>query len=131
MYYSATNLPLLQIRVNDLMDCINTALIRYHKNKCGIDSFKFRLSGFAPRVMLNTWLEVELENGVKSLSISLNHPYTLPQTILGAVVELWFVGFQLKPQPIQIIRFHGLRVLSLVGLDLDQVMLQRIVLSCP
>ncbi|KAL3507480.1 hypothetical protein ACH5RR_032862 [Cinchona calisaya] len=120
---------------NDFMNCINTTLLRYHENKCGIDTLKIRLSEFSAVASdhVNTWLKIAVENGVKNLKIGTNDSFVLPRIIFEAksLVKLWLGKFQLKPQVIQIISCRGLQKLSLVEVNLDEVMLQRIISNCP
>ncbi|KAL3507479.1 hypothetical protein ACH5RR_032861 [Cinchona calisaya] len=125
----------LEKKGNDFVNSINTTLTRYHENKYGIETLKIYLPMIASVTPdhVNTWFQIAVENGVKILSIGLNNFIVLPETVFRAksLVKLWLGKFQLNSQVIQIIRCHGLRKLSLIQVNIDEVMLQRIISSCP
>ncbi|XP_027165927.1 F-box/LRR-repeat protein At3g58900-like [Coffea eugenioides] len=131
----------LERRRDSFINCINTTLMRYRENKYGIDSLKLMVyNEDFPSLKpdhVKTWLGIAAENGVKGLEISLKcdsyHP-KLARTIFEAtsLVELYLSEkIYMKHKMIKIIRCHDLRKLCLNKVGLDEVMLQRIMSSCP
>ncbi|XP_027120898.1 putative F-box/FBD/LRR-repeat protein At5g44950 [Coffea arabica] len=132
----------LKKRRTDFINCINTALQRYHENEYGIDSLKLEINAFKfPSLApdhVNAWLQIAAETGVKSLNICINDYYycypILPKAIFEAtsLVELCLSGqSELEPEVIKMIRCHSLRKLCLVDVRLDEMMLEKIMSSCP
>ncbi|KAL3507514.1 hypothetical protein ACH5RR_032896 [Cinchona calisaya] len=74
-----------------------TTLIRYHGNRCGIDTLKLRLSEFAAVAPdhVNTWLQIAVENGVKSLKIGTNDSFLLPKIIFEAKIACEIMVWQI------------------------------------
>ncbi|KAL3506446.1 hypothetical protein ACH5RR_031828 [Cinchona calisaya] len=117
------------------MNYIDTTLLRCHKQKNGINTLNLELNNFRffPPCDFERWLQIAIRNGLKRLRICMNHEFVLPQAVFDgtSLVNLWIGTCQLRPQLIQIIRCRGLRELTLFRVRLDDVMLQRIMSSCP
>nr|XP_027118215.1 uncharacterized protein LOC113735403 [Coffea arabica] len=131
----------IQKRRSDFVNCINTTLQRYREHKNGIDRLKLCSPPSVSPEDFNRWIQIAVENGVKSLDIAAfdiaapsgSEYFVLAPTVFEAksIAELDLGHFQLKPQAIKTVRCHNLHKLRLMHVKLDEVLFQRILSSCP
>ncbi|KAL3507588.1 hypothetical protein ACH5RR_032970 [Cinchona calisaya] len=115
---------------------IDSTLQRYHEHKNSIDSLELTLPSFCPPVFVNRWIQIAAENGLKILELFIGRDSCcsiLPQSVFEAktLVELSLGILDLKPHVINSIRCNNLRKLSLLEVDLDDMVFGRIMSSCP
>ncbi|XP_055811843.1 putative FBD-associated F-box protein At5g56690 [Solanum dulcamara] len=117
---------------------VNTIMERYRKGKIPIEKFElseFFVNSHVVFPLIDKWLDIALQNGVKDLSLYFTS-YPVPiVTILAAksVRELVLQGSNLMPVSLSssVVICNSLRKLSLSHVRLDENILQTLLNSCP
>ncbi|KAM7463030.1 hypothetical protein LguiA_031151 [Lonicera macranthoides] len=134
------NQNLFEDTTSRFLNFVDTNLMRYSSNNIRINLLCIivvTLSGTNLTSLLDKWLQIAIECGVKQLYLSLpqvNSLHTLPATIYEAasLKFLDLASFKFDNNFLtRTIKFNSLRYLALHYVYLDELMIHKLIFSCP